>query len=548
MIRLRKPIQAALPCLCAFLLMGIYALELLPRLNLTAVNLICLFLAGLKLFLGTVESINTRKAECFASSLVIALAVLAVNLRGQLPLSLSALSMWETFWGGLAAVSTVCLAVVLVRLMRWSQENWEQERKEVQEQRRIRRENWRNWWKAWRQYWTGRMTARRNDSLDRVKARREYKRQVAETRRANKLKWKEFRQIKKWLKKILTVQEWQQICQDLKTESATQTSPPPGGAKQSQEIIGANRSYVSRTVPRWGWAIIIVGSIVVVWGIAALILWIPTLQGLNGKVDGWFQAVRNLMLPLMTTGENAGTDPEEIGIGLAVIYYLMILILCAIILFVAVYLIATLLKRIWAGTLPNNDKKGKNNGFPLLEAYANSFALLLVSFIALYTLSSGKFSLGKLTEGWSVLFFTVLFILMILTAFEIVRLVLEQCGQADSVLKQIIYLFFIAILDLLSEIIFGVLKSLHIENAVSSLLMLVLPGEPDKIPAQALEKIKRIFQTQISAVQESIEDFDNMDANTTGNSSFLDNAKPKREAAHRNRFFRRKVWRKGKQK
>lgn len=188
MIRLRKPIQAALPCLCAFLLMGIYALGLLPRLNLTTVNLICLFLAGLKLFLGTVESINTRKAECFASSLVIALAALAVNLRRQLPPSLSALSMWETLWGGLAVVSAVCLAVVLVRLMRWSQENWEQERKEAQERRRIRRENWRNWWKAWRQYWAARMTARRDYSLDRVKARREYKKQVEETRRANKLK------------------------------------------------------------------------------------------------------------------------------------------------------------------------------------------------------------------------------------------------------------------------------------------------------------------------------------------------------------------------
>lgn len=551
MIRLRKPIQAALPCLCAFILMGIYALELLPRLNLTAVNLICLFLADLKLFLGTVEAINTRKAEQFGSSLIIALAALAVNLRGQLPPSLSALSMWETLWGGLAAVSTFCLAVVLVRLMRWSQENWEQERKEVQERRRIRRENWRNWWKAWRQYWTGRMAARREYSLDRVKARREYKRRVEEIRRANKLKWKKFRQIKKWLKKILKVQEWQQICQDLNTEPATQTNPPPGDTEQSQETTGVNRPYVLRTVPGWGWAIIIVVSIEVVCGIAALLLWIPTVYGLSEKVVGWFQAVRAMVIPLMTIKANQEADttvPEEIGTGMAVIYYLMIVTLCAIIFVVAVYLIATLLKRLWTGTLSNNDKKGKSNGFPLLAAYANSFALLLVSFIALYALSSGKFNFGKLTEGWSVLFFTVLFILMILTAFEIVRLVLEQCGQADSVLKRIIYLFFIAILDLLSEIIFGVLKSLHIENAVSSLLMLVLPGEPDEIPAQALEKIKRIFQNQISAVQEAIEDFENTDEYTTGGSSFVGNAKPERKSARRNRFFRRKVWRKGKQK
>ena len=84
MFRFRNPIRAALPCLCAFLLMGVYALELLPRLNLTAVNLICLLLACLELSPGIVNAVNTQKAKCFSSSLLIAAAALAVNLRGQL--------------------------------------------------------------------------------------------------------------------------------------------------------------------------------------------------------------------------------------------------------------------------------------------------------------------------------------------------------------------------------------------------------------------------------------------------------------------------------
>ena len=138
MFRFRNPIRAALPCLCAFLLMGVYTLELLRRLNLTAVNLICLFLACLKLFLGIIGAVNTQKAGNFASSLSIALAALAVNLRGRTPLSLSALSAWEALWTGLAAISIVCLAAVLLRLIHWSQEQWEETRRENQRLRRER--------------------------------------------------------------------------------------------------------------------------------------------------------------------------------------------------------------------------------------------------------------------------------------------------------------------------------------------------------------------------------------------------------------------------
>ena len=144
--------------------------------------------------------------------------------------------------------------------------------------------------------------------------------------------------------------------------------------------------------------------------------------------------------------------PQEPPVGLALIYYLMVVILCVTIFVVAIYLIAMLLKRFWTKTPLQSDEGRDNNGFQLLDTYANSFALLLVSFIALYALSSGHVRFDKLTAGWSIVVFTILFILMMLTAFEIVRLVLEQCGQANSVLKRTIFLFFIATLDFLSPV------------------------------------------------------------------------------------------------
>lgn len=562
---LRKFILRALPCLCAFLLLVGYVL--FPQLNLTAVNLICLFLAFLKLFLGIAGAVNKRKAEDFISSLSISLAALAVNLQGQTPPSLSALSAWELLWVLLAAVSLVCLAAVLLRLIRWSQENWETVRADVQDQRRIRRERRQRWWASFRTYWSIRLEARRADAQirrrirrerrrnwwasfhtyrnSRLEARRAFKLQTEEKRLSDKRMVRNIRQEKKWVKNMLELQEWRQAWHDLRANSSTTAAP------QSRKTRVINRVQVIRPVPGWGWVIIIVVSVAVVCGTAALLIWIPTIQGLTGGVEGWLQAVVTMVAPLMWREANQDPSaqqdppaPQEPPVGLALIYYLMVVILCVTIFVVAIYLIAMLLKRFWTKTPLQSDEDRDNNGFQLLDTYANSFALLLVSFIALYALSSGHVRFDKLTAGWSIVVFTILFILMMLTAFEIVRLVLEQCGQANSVLKRTIFLFFIATLDFLSQVIFGLLKSLHIENAVSSLLMLVLPGDPDEIPTRALEKVKRLFQKEIDSVQEDPGDSRNRSGCVVKCSP--GKAGPTGKSACQNRFFRRKVWRKKK--
>lgn len=541
MIRLRTPMQAALPCLCAFLLMGIYALELLPQLNLTAVNLICLLLACLALLPGIVSAVNARKAAHFGSSLAIALAALAVNLRGQLPASLSALSAWEALWAGLAAVCGICLAAVLLRLMRWSQENWEQERKDAQDRRRNRRESRRSWWRARSQY--------RNS---RVIARRAYKRQAEEARRINRLKWKNLCQSKKWLKKMLEVWEWQQVWSDLPPEPAEPPEPRPQNEHYPKKDKSIRFPRIPRRVPGWGWAIILAASVIVVCAIGALLIWIPNIQGLDGTVEDWLQTLRNMIVPLILTGVKQEPDgksitPDDIGTVQVLLFYLMIVIFSAVILTVAVYLVAMLFKRIWTGPT-DQDKNADGSDFYLLKTYASPFALLLVSFIALYALSSGRVGVKWFTSSWATLFFTILFIMMLLSAFELVRLVLEQCGRANSALKRVVFLFFIAALDFFADIIFGVLKGLHIESTISSLLTLVLPGDPDEVAAQALEKAKRIFHHQINKVKETEDNSGSGNAGTPAGAPSPGRTEPERKAPHGNRFFRRKVWGKGKGK
>lgn len=66
---------------------------------------------------------------------------------------------------------------------------------------------------------------------------------------------------------------------------------------------------VSGDVPQWGWWIIIPVSVAAVCAAAALLFWIPTIQWLSSGVEGWFQTVRDMAIPLMKPGTNA--DAKE---------------------------------------------------------------------------------------------------------------------------------------------------------------------------------------------------------------------------------------------
>ena len=236
-------------------------------------------------------------------------------------------------------------------------------------------------------------------------------------------------------------------------------------------------------------------------------------------------------------------------VGMAIVYYLMTVILCVTILTVATYLVGVFIKRFWTGTLfDSNDEENEEKKVTLLATYANPFSVLLVSFIGLYALSRGNIiDIRGISKGWTALLFTIIFILCLLTAFEIVRLVLEQCGRRDSVLRRTIYLVFLTVLDFLNQIIFSVFRDLRIKNFLSSLmslLSLVLPGEPSETPARALEKAEKILKNEIDAVSETGGKFKNRYGFIVGNrhSTFTGDGKAAKDIPRTERVFRRKVW------
>lgn len=569
MIRLRNSIQAVLPCLCAFLLMGIYALDLLPQLNLTAINLLCLLLACLALLPGIVSAVNVRKAEHFVSSLAIVLAALTVNLRGQFPNSLSALSAWEVLWAGLTAVCWVCLTVVLLRLMRWSQENWEQERKDAQDRRRNRRESWRNWWKAWGQYWT-----------DRITAYRKYKMNLENQQMADRLNRTEA-QIRH--RKCQLDSALEKECAPKVDASGNQSTD-----EQSTDSCGEEKRAVERFTAGGHFfaGLIVAVVLIVIIGLPFAIRLGPS-TSLDAEVNDalrteedapenretyfeqWVTAVQELVSYLKDLPTNqpvdSGNQPAQTGSqpGIAVgqtthattgkgstdketedrapniiLVYLGFVGLLLFTICLAYYILLGFVKRKLRGRGGKLDSKQKSD---FLSFYAVPMALLMISLLALYVIGNMG-SITDISESLKELLLAIAFILVLLTAFEVVRLVLEQCGVKNSALGRMICLIFFAVLEFMAQLIIGVLKSLHIESVVSSLLMLVLPGEPDELPVQALEKIKRILRSEMDAVSEEAEDSQSAGGEATEDSFSVNEPKTEKRAVHRVRFFRRRVW------
>lgn len=121
-----------------------------------------------------------------------------------------------------------------------------------------------------------------------------------ETRRTNKL-----------LEKLPETWEWQQIWKEQTEKQAEeQTHPQSKGTGQSQETRRICRVWVSGDAPQWEWWIIVPVSVAAVCAAAALLFWIPTIQGLSSGVESWFQTVRDMVIPLMKPGTNANAKEQ----------------------------------------------------------------------------------------------------------------------------------------------------------------------------------------------------------------------------------------------
>lgn len=466
MIRLRRPIQAALPCLCAFLLMGLYALELLPQLNLTAVNLTCILLACLSLFPGIVNAINTRKAECFSSSLLIAAAALAVNLRGQLPPSLSALSAWEALWAGLAAVSTVCLAAVLLRLMHWSQEEWEEIRRENQ---RLRRE--------------------------RIEHRRHSRHEQRQLENDQRQAWNDYRR-RQTEREINTRNRRHQEALESREREARLRGQRRLSRRRVRlaDAVGGNRRINA-------WAVGLTVAVI------ALYLLLPFIAN-NSSIRQWGNAIVTLGKGIAGTmtgladskGVQEAAERSDSVQGLA--YYTLFYIALLGIVYVAFVLLYRAVSNIVDFIHNGNRHSPERDSFRFFEEYGTALSVFIVSMSALLC-TTGRLKWEQTGKLFLEMLYAIFAVIILLVGIDVVRLTLRQCLEPGSFLRNNMELTFILVIENVMGTVLSVLMSLRLKSMLESILLLLFYNHKSYAHKKVEEVLERSMDQEIESVRDN---------------------------------------------
>lgn len=437
----------ALPCLLAVIFAVIYSCGIWSSFQLAAANMLCVALIALELSQAFTEKINTWKVCGFIGSGAISGIATALNVCNDIQgeaLNLGQFSFWGWMWIGLLAVSVIVLVIVLIRMFRWNQDQWEEIRKWQQEYRKER------------------MEARRQLRH----SKEEYKQELSREKAAAKID-KQKDQAGKDI--IFRDQKHEQRIERLKDWK-----------KHWENIVASVSKYTKVLI-----------AFVAANMMALLFLVIPCSEKLQSIAFSWFDAVDKLasrinIIPL--------DNKERLFQAFAnyIIFYIFLIISIWMILFLCRY-VYKILTRSGKGEKEQNSKERIN----FLEEYDTAIAILTVFTALLFAFGTSGSSFFDLTNKWTALITVILFILIVFVSVEIVRLVVEQIGQKNSLLKRLVRLIFVAILEFLAGLLLGVIVNFQSEKVISSLLSMMFPQEELSFTNKIQEKFNEMFDKEL---------------------------------------------------
>ncbi|MCI9221281.1 MAG: hypothetical protein HFH94_16440 [Lachnospiraceae bacterium] len=449
-----KIIFQAVFCSLTVILTVLYALGI-QSISLTTVNVLCLSFYFTQLAPGLIDHTNQQKAQWLLAAVFISASVTSLNLwvdyqtLGQF--RLNALSGWCLTWMLLLLVASISTINILIRLFRWSQEQWEQIRKIRQEHRQKSKES--------RIAYSSSRSTHRLDILGLSQRHRKELRESKQKSRLERLALKAQLQKDRLLLKL--------------SKGGPIKEENPKGESSYPDMPGSF-SMGERAI------LVLLACIAI-----GIFLLLPFFNTLGGAISTWLDAIKNF-------NESLFSKKFE-NISEALLYYMLFYIAIALFIGALCYLIYRMI----------NGKKDKKepNITALAEQYSTPVAILIVFGAFLFVLTNGNFDTEWVNQEWIVLFLIILVILVLLTAIEIVRLVITQCAEPHSLLKQLIYLIFIAVLRFLSEILLGVIVNFRIQATISSLLTFLFPDSDDSASSfyhRLNTKINCLFNDAVS--------------------------------------------------
>lgn len=445
-----------IPCLLTTVLTGMYAFGLWEKLNLTTVNVLCIPLFFLELCQGIIGNKNKKKAQLFLAAVFIGTVIGGLNLWTDYQtlgnFHIRGLSSWSILWAMLLTVALLLSTVILIRIVRWSQEQWE----ELQKQRQKRK-------LEGKAFWTGYVSEMREHRLIIQQMKREHQKE---------------RLIKKAERKKC---EWEGKKQraEIKIKSQMEQGEKVKHRNSESKIISKNKE-LKISIPYK----ILVKAITCIVIIGGFIL-LPYINNNGGFISEWLSYVRKLV-------EVIKDDSSSMSLQGIVLYYLFFYIFAASIILITIYLVFRIVN-------PKTDSNSQDGDFKFIATYQEPIAILIVSGAAFYIITNGKLDIKELDQSWKCLLFIILMALVIFTAIEIVRIVLDQCAHSESLLRKVIYLVFLAVLKFLSELLLGVITNLRVQKVVDLVFMVVFP-DSDPISITMNNKLKQLFSDEISKV------------------------------------------------
>ncbi len=442
-------LSLTLPCLLAVIFSAIYSWGIWLSFQLATVNILCIALIALELAQAFTERINTWKVCGFIGSGAIGGIATALNVLNDIQgeaFTLGQLSFWGWLWIGLLATSVIALMVILIRIFRWNQDQWEEIRK-------------------WRQeYRKERMEARRQLRH----SKQEYKQELSKEKATAKIS-KQKDQAGKDI--IVRDQKHEQRMERLKDWK-----------KHWENIIVSVSGHTK-----------LLSAFVAATMMALLFLVIPCSEKLQSIAFSWCDAVEKLAfrINIIQLGDD---DEGRLFRAFAnyIIFYIFLIIAICLLIFLCRYVY-----KIFINSRKVDKEQSSSESKNFLEEYDTAIAVLTVFTALLFAIGTSGSPFSDLTNKWTTLITVILFILLVFVSIEIVRLVVEQIGQKNSLLKRLVRLIFVAILEFLAGLLLGVIINFQIEKVVSSLLSIMFPQEELSFTSKTQEKFNEMFNKEL---------------------------------------------------
>ncbi len=494
-------------------------------------NIILLIAFLINLLISILKKKNSMKILWLIGVLSVSFEAFLYNyFKNSIPSPLTQPLVFFNSFCGIWTILTlpVCiyLIVVVIRVSRWNQQQWEEIKGYLGEVRRlkaqIKKQEIEEKEQKQKQDW--------EDSVNRKKIINDHQENIASYRR-NADKEKLLKEIE-LQKKIDTYEadarieekkaelEHQKELNAIRRQSELDEENGKNKSKIKNENTGEskNKGELDRKKKKH---VIHVAAIAVVIIYLSLYFLMP-LGWIEVKMDGWLRKTDQMVESLESKNENVSvteageiergekeeyisTENENFEIGektsTLVEYTIFYVALTG-----SFVLAAVLLWKVAEGALEYflNDTL-KHKGFSdFLTEYSTPFTILLITVCALSTFTSQGISEEGLIKFFEALAGTVLLLLLLLIAVDAVRLVLLQCVQKNSLLRISMHLVFILFVENVMGIVFGVLMGVSLKEFISSIFAFFMKDEDSKIHGKIEETLKNALESEIGTVQSGI--------------------------------------------